>query len=99
MLFRANSMDSDSRAKKFSLTLARLGYDVYALSAETEDSSTGIRWLGQPAGPQVTVLPVRIGRSHRDVHRHKVAARRRRQFRFIDWTSRMSTSPRSRELR
>ncbi len=99
VLFRANSMDSDSRAKKFSLTLARLGYEVYALSAETEDSSTGTRRLGPPGGPQVTVLPVRIGRSQRDLHRHRVAARRRRQFRFIDWTSRDEYVTQVRELR
>ncbi len=102
VLFRANSMDSDSRAKKTSLTLARLGYEVYALSAEEPGSKVGVRMLGDPAdpdGPRVTVLPVPIGSSHRDVHRHRLAARRRRQFRFIDWTTQDEYVTRVRELR
>jgi len=81
VLFRANSIDSDSRAKKFALTLSRLGYDVVVLSAEQHGADTAERRLGP-----VRVIPVIMTRSQRDIQLHKLAARRRRQFRVIDWT-------------
>jgi len=82
VLFRANSIDSDSRAKKFALTLSRLGYDVVVLSAEQHGADTAERRLGP-----VRVIPVIMTRSQRDMQLHKLAARRRRQYRFLDWTS------------
>ncbi len=99
VLFRANAIDSDSRAKKFSLTLARLGYDVYALSAEPDGPAGPHRSLGRPGGPQVTVVPVPVGRLQRDLHLYKVAHRRRRQFRFVDWTPQDEYVTRVRELK
>jgi glycosyltransferase involved in cell wall biosynthesis len=81
VLFRANSIDSDSRAKKFALTLSRLGYDVVVLSAEQHGADTAERRIGP-----VRVIPVIMTRSQRDMQLHKLAARRRRRFRFIDWT-------------
>jgi glycosyltransferase involved in cell wall biosynthesis len=81
VLFRANAIDSDSRAKKFALTLARLGYEVHVLSAEEIGSPTEDRWLGP-----VRVHPVIMTHSRRDVHKLVLGARRRRQFRVIDWT-------------
>lgn len=81
VLFRANAIESDSRAKKFSLTLARLGYDVHVLSAEDHGASTEPRHLGP-----VHVHPVIMTHARREVHKLILGARRRRQFRFVDWT-------------
>ncbi|HEY6797241.1 MAG TPA: glycosyltransferase [Kineosporiaceae bacterium] len=81
VLFRANAIDADSRAKKFSLTLARLGYDVHVLSAEEPGAPTADRWLGP-----VRVHAVIMTHAFRDVHRLVAGARRRRQFRVVDWT-------------
>jgi glycosyltransferase involved in cell wall biosynthesis len=81
VLFRANAIDSDSRAKKFALTLARLGYDVHVLSAEDNPVSTGPRHLGP-----VTVHPVTMTYARRDVHKLVMGARRRRQFLILDQT-------------
>ncbi|MDQ1288463.1 MAG: hypothetical protein QG622_2028 [Actinomycetota bacterium] len=81
VLFRANAIDSDSRAKKFSLSLARLGYDVHVLSAEEAPAPTGPRHLGP-----VAVHPVLMTHARRDVHKLVLGARRRRQFRVVDWT-------------
>jgi len=85
VLFRANSIGTDSRAKKLSVTLARLGYDVVVLSAEEPGASTRERRLGAPEH-EVRVVPVPISRTNRDLRLHTLVARRRRQFRFIDWT-------------
>lgn len=82
VLFRANAIDSDSRAKKFSLTLARLGYEVHVLSAEEPPAPTGPRHLGP-----VAVHPVIMTHARRDIHKLVLGARRRRQFRVVDWTS------------
>jgi glycosyltransferase involved in cell wall biosynthesis len=81
VLFRANAIDADSRAKKLSLTLARLGYDVHVLSAEEQGAPTAGRWLGP-----VRVHTVIMTHAFRDVHRLVMGARRRRQFRVIDPT-------------
>jgi glycosyltransferase involved in cell wall biosynthesis len=81
VLFRANAIESDSRAKKFSLTLARLGYDVHVLSAEEQGALTDPRHLGL-----VHVHSVIMTHARRDVHKLTLGARRRRQFRFVDWT-------------
>ena len=81
VLFRANAIDADSRAKKFASTLARLGYEVHVLSAEEPGAPTAERWLGP-----VRVHPVILTHAARDVHRLTLGARRRRQFRVIDWT-------------
>ncbi|MFZ0159751.1 MAG: glycosyltransferase family 4 protein [Kineosporiaceae bacterium] len=99
VLFRANAIDSDSRAKKFSITLARLGYEVYALSAEPDGPPGPERSLGVAGGPQVSVVPVPVGHLQRDLNLYKVAHRRRRQFRFVDWTSQDEYVTRVRELR
>ena len=85
VLFRANAIDADSRAKKFSLTLARLGYEVHVLSAEEAvpgaTDQARDRWLGP-----VRVHPVIMTHARRDVHKLVLGARRRRQLRVIDWT-------------
>jgi glycosyltransferase involved in cell wall biosynthesis len=81
VLFRANTIGSDSRAKKFSSTLARLGYEVHVLSAEEQGAPTEERRLGP-----VTVHTVIMTHALRDVQKLKTGARRRRQFRVIDWT-------------
>jgi len=81
VLFRANAIGSDSRAKKFSLTLARLGYEVHVLSAEETGAPTAERMLGP-----VQVHTVIMTHALRDVHKLRLGARRRRQFRVIDWT-------------
>jgi glycosyltransferase involved in cell wall biosynthesis len=81
VLFRANAIDSDSRAKKFALSLARLGYEVHVLSAEDPGTVTPERRLGP-----VLVHPVMITHALRDVRKLTVGGRRRRQFRVIDWT-------------
>jgi len=81
VLFRANAIDSDSRAKKFALTLARLGYEVHVLSAEEQGAPTAQRRLGP-----VRVHPVIMTHAMRDVQRLKLGHRRRRQFRVIDPT-------------
>jgi len=85
VLFRANAIDADSRAKKFSLTLARLGYDVHVLSAEEAQPGTADQTAVRRLGP-VQVHPVILTHSRREVHRLILGARRRRQFRVIDWT-------------
>lgn len=102
VLFRANSVDTDSRAKKLGMTLTRLGYDVHLLSAEPDRSTAGVRHLlavtaDGPAG--VTIHPVPIGTTHRDLLRHKIAHRRRRQFRFLYWGSKDEYVTRVREAR
>jgi glycosyltransferase involved in cell wall biosynthesis len=81
VLFRANTIGSDSRAKKFSSTLARLGYEVHVLSAEEQGAPTGERHLGP-----VRVRTVIMTHALRDVQKLKMGARRRRHFRVIDWT-------------
>lgn len=81
VLFRANAIDSDSRAKKFSLTLARLGYDVHVLSAEEAPAPASPRRLGP-----VAVHSVIMTHGRRDVHKLILGARRRRQFRVVDRT-------------
>jgi glycosyltransferase involved in cell wall biosynthesis len=81
VLFRANAIDADSRAKKFALTLARLGYEVHVLSAEEQGAPTEDRWLGP-----VRVHPVIMTHALREVTKLKLGHRRRRQFRVIDWT-------------
>jgi len=84
VLFRANAIEADSRAKKFSLTLARLGYEVHVLSAEEAvpgSAAPGDRWLGP-----VRVHSVIMTHARRDVHKLLLGARRRRQLRVIDWT-------------
>jgi glycosyltransferase involved in cell wall biosynthesis len=81
VLFRANAIDSDSRAKKFAHTLARLGYEVHVLSAEEIGAPTHERRLGP-----VRVHTVIMTHTRRDVHKLVLGARRRRQFRVIDWT-------------
>ena len=84
VLFRANAIESDSRAKKFSLTLARLGYEVHVLSAE----EPGAVFDDGPAhlGP-VHVHRVAMTHARRDVHKLVLGARRRRQYRLVDRTS------------
>jgi len=85
VLFRANAVDTDSRAKKFALTLARLGYDVHVLSAEEPGVAPERMSPDRRLGP-VPVHPVELTHSRREVHRLIVGARRRRQFRLIDPT-------------
>jgi hypothetical protein len=94
VLFRPNSIESDSRAKKFSMTLDRLGYEVFALSAEEVGAPTAPRAL---AGVQV--VPVPLSRTSRERHVHKVAARRQRRLHLIDWTSRDEFITQVQELR
>jgi glycosyltransferase involved in cell wall biosynthesis len=93
VLFRANAIDSDSRAKKFSLTLARLGYEVHVLSAEEAGpgkAGAGTSRQTVEPGPRhvgpVQVHSVIMTHARRDVHKLTLGARRRRQFRFVDWT-------------
>jgi glycosyltransferase involved in cell wall biosynthesis len=81
VLFRANAIDSDSRAKKFALTLARLGYEVHVLSAEELGAPTDQRCLGP-----VVVHTVIMTHARQDVQKLVMGARRRRQFRIIDRT-------------
>jgi glycosyltransferase involved in cell wall biosynthesis len=85
VLFRANAIESDSRAKKFSLTLARLGYEVHVLSAEEQVGGTLPATDPRHLGP-VHVHSVVMTHARRDVHQLVLGARRRRQFRVVDWT-------------
>lgn len=101
VLFRANAIDTDSRAKKFSMSLARLGYDVVVLSAEPDGSVTPPRELtacGPGGEVRVQVIGVPIGTTHRDLYRHKVAHRRRRSLKVVDWTPKDEYVTRVREL-
>jgi len=102
VLFRANAIDIDARAKKFSMSLARLGYDVVVLSAEPDGSVTPPRHLtayGPGGEVRVRVIGVPIGTTHRDLFRHKVAHRRRRSLKIIDWTPKDEYVTQVRELR
>jgi len=101
VLFRANAIDTDSRAKKFSMSLARLGYDVVVLSAEPDRSVTPPRHLtacGPDGEVRVRVIGVPIPTTHRDLHRYKVAHRRRRSLKVVDWTPKDEYVTRVREL-
>lgn len=85
VLFRANAIESDSRAKKFALTLARLGYEVHVLSAEEPRPGPVVDTGPAHVGP-VHVHRVIMTHARRDLHKIILGARRRRQFRFVDWT-------------
>lgn len=110
VLFRANGVDTDSRAKKFGMTLARLGYDVHLLSAEPVGSAAGsaavagttprhLTTHGRGGELQVTVHTVPIGTTHRDLHRAALVHRRRRRFTLLDRSSEDEYRTAMRELR
>lgn len=73
VLFRANRIDTDTRAKKWALTLDRLGYEVIVLDPISESDDATERRLGG-----VRVLPVVVGTRHRDEVRDELVGRRNR---------------------
>lgn len=79
VLFRANAIDIDSRAKKFALTLDRLGYDVVVLSPVEAGADSGELVLGG----RVRVVQVPVGTEHRDGLRTEMLRRRARRYRVF----------------
>lgn len=75
VLFRHAPIDRDTRAKKFSLTLARAGYDVVVVSAEGPDGERHETRLGP-----VRVLHVPVARTHVQANTDRLIANRRRRY-------------------
>lgn len=75
VLFRHSPIDRDTRAKKWSLALARAGYDVIVISAEAPDAERTESSLGP-----VRVLHVPIPRHHLDANNTRLIANRRRRY-------------------
>lgn len=75
VLFRHAPIDRDSRAKKFSLTLARAGYDVVVVSAEGPEGERHESRLGP-----VRVVHVPVPRTHVEANTQRLIANRRRRY-------------------
>lgn len=90
VLFRHAPIDRDSRAKKFSLTLARAGYDVVVVSAEGPDGERHESRLDA-----VRVLHVPVPRTHVEANTKRLIANRRRRYPLLAPTD---VSERSRVL-
>ena len=75
VLFRHAPIDRDTRAKKWSLTLARAGYDVIVISAEAPDVPRSESSLGP-----VRVIHLPIPKGHLDANNTRLIANRRRRY-------------------
>lgn len=75
VLFRHAPIDRDSRAKKFSLTLARAGYDVVVVSAEGPEGERHESRLGP-----VRVVHLPVPRTHVEANTQRLVANRRRRY-------------------
>ncbi len=79
VLFRSTPIALDSRAKKWALSLARLGWDVVVLNpVPTGSAQPGEAWIGP-----VRVVTVEVGREHRNHLNHKRRSRRAVRFRIF----------------
>lgn len=90
VLFRHAPIDRDTRAKKWSLTLARAGYDVVVVSAEGPEVARHESRLGA-----VRVLHVPVARTHVEANTKRLIANRRRRYPVLAATD---VSSRSRAL-
>jgi len=75
VLFRQSGIDADTRAKKFALTLARLGYEPILLAPVAPGDPLTERRLGP-----VRVIPVEIGTAHFDANREALWEKRSRRI-------------------
>lgn len=75
VLFRHAPIDRDTRAKKWSLALARAGYEVIVISAEAPDVERSESSLGP-----VRVIHLPIPKTHLDANNRRLIANRRRRY-------------------
>lgn len=75
VLFRHAPIERDTRAKKWSLALARAGYEVIVVSAEAPDTELSESTLGP-----VRVIHLPIPRHHLDANNARLIANRRRRY-------------------
>lgn len=75
VLFRHAPIDRDTRAKKWALTLDRVGYEVIVLSAEAADAERRESTL---AG--VRIIHVPVPRTHVEANNARLIANRRRRY-------------------
>lgn len=75
VLFRHSPIERDTRAKKWSLALARAGYDVIVISAEAPDVERSESTLGP-----VRVIHLPIPRPHLEANNARLIANRRRRY-------------------